>query len=64
VTAKKEKRKKLHLRADENLTHIAYRKIKEMMLNYDIIPGQRLLFVHLAKRLGVSPNIALPPSLL
>ena len=54
MTVKKEKRKKLHLCADENLTQMAYRKIKEMMLNYDIIPGQRLVFVHLAKRLGVS----------
>lgn len=62
MTVKKEKRKKLHLCEDENLTQMAYRKIKEMMLNYDIIPGQRLVFVHLAKRLGVSPSIALPPS--
>jgi len=33
---------------------MAYVKIKEMMLNYDIVPGQRLIFVDLAKRLGVS----------
>ena len=37
-----------------NLTEMAYRKIKEMMLNYDIVPGQRLIFVDLAKRLSVS----------
>ena len=42
------------VRGDENLTQMAYRKIKEMMLNYDIIPGQRLVFVDLAERLGVS----------
>jgi len=42
------------VRSEENLTQMAYRKIKEMMLNYDIIPGQRLVFVDLAKRLGVS----------
>lgn len=39
---------------DKNLTQMAYAKIKEMMLNYDIVPGQRLIFVDLAKRLGVS----------
>src|SRR4030042_854074 len=39
---------------DLNLTQMAYRKIKEMMLNYDIVPGQRLIFVDLAARLGVS----------
>jgi DNA-binding GntR family transcriptional regulator len=37
-----------------NLTDMAYRKIKAMMMNYDIVPGQRLIFVDLAKRLGVS----------
>jgi DNA-binding GntR family transcriptional regulator len=42
------------LNLDKNLTQMAYRKIKEMMLNYDIVPGQRLIFVDLAKRLGVS----------
>ncbi len=31
-----------------------YDRIKEMMLNYDIVPGQRLVFVDLAKQLGVS----------
>ena len=31
-----------------------YYRIKEMMLNYDIVPGQRLVFVDLAKQLGVS----------
>jgi len=33
---------------------MAYREIKEMMLSYDLVPGQRLVFVDLAKRLGVS----------
>lgn len=42
------------LNQDKNLTEMAYRKIKEMMLNYDIVPGQRLIFVDLAKRLSVS----------
>ncbi len=39
---------------DKNLTQMAYRRIKEMMFNYEIVPGQRLIFVDLAKRLGVS----------
>ena len=38
----------------ENLTQMAYRKIKEMMFNYEIVPGQRLVFIDFAKRLGVS----------
>jgi DNA-binding GntR family transcriptional regulator len=38
----------------KNLTQIAYGKIKEMMLNYDIVPGQRLIFDDFAKRLGMS----------
>jgi DNA-binding GntR family transcriptional regulator len=39
---------------DKNLTQMAYRKFKEMMFNYDIVPGQRLIFVDFAERLGVS----------
>jgi len=50
---KKEKVQSI-LSTDKNLTQMTYRKIKEMMLDYDIIPGQRLIFVDLAKRLGVS----------
>jgi len=45
-----------------NLTYRVYSKIKEMMLHYQIIPGQRLVFIDLAQRLGVSRtpvNIAL-----
>ena len=38
----------------ENLTQMAYRKIKEMMFSYEIVPGQRLVFIDFAKRLGVS----------
>ncbi len=38
----------------ENLTQMACRKIKEMMFNYEIVPGQRLVFIDFAKRLGVS----------
>ena len=33
---------------------MAYRKIKDMMFSYEIIPGQRLVFVDLAKKIGVS----------
>ena len=42
------------LNNEKNLTQMVYRKIKEMMLKYDIVPGQRLVFNDLAKRLGVS----------
>lgn len=38
----------------QNLTLSAYDRIMEMMINYDIVPGQRLVFVDLAKQLGVS----------
>jgi DNA-binding GntR family transcriptional regulator len=38
----------------KNLTLAVYDSIKEMMINYDIVPGQRLIFVDLAKQLGVS----------
>jgi DNA-binding GntR family transcriptional regulator len=38
----------------KNLMVAAYDRILEMMLNYDIVPGQRLVFVDLAKQLGVS----------
>jgi len=41
---------------DENLTQMAYRKIKEMMFNYPIVPGQRLVFVDFAERLGVESD--------
>lgn len=39
---------------ERNLTYGVYSKIKEMMLHYQIIPGQRLVFIDLAQRLGVS----------
>lgn len=42
------------MKTQKNLTLIVYNQIKEMMLNYDIIPGQRLVFVDLAKQIGVS----------
>lgn len=42
------------LNNEKNLTQMVYRKIKEMMQNYEIIPGQRLIFSDLAQRLGVS----------
>ncbi|MDM8517058.1 GntR family transcriptional regulator [Desulfobacterales bacterium HSG16] len=42
------------MKEQKNLTIAAYDTIKMMMINYDIIPGQRLVFVDLAKQLGVS----------
>lgn len=40
--------------SEANLTQMVYHRIKEMMSNYEIIPGQRLVFVDLANQLGVS----------
>lgn len=45
---------KVNTKTDGNRTQMAYRKIKEMMFNYYIVPGQRLIFVDFANRLGVS----------
>lgn len=42
------------MKTQKNLTLTVYNQIKEMMLNYDIIPGQRLIFIDLAKQIGVS----------
>lgn len=38
----------------QNLTIAAYERIMDMMIHYDIVPGQRLVFVNLADQLGVS----------
>jgi DNA-binding GntR family transcriptional regulator len=54
VTGKQRKRNEADLNGERSLTQMAYGKIKEMMLGYEIIPGQRLVFVDLAKRIGVS----------
>jgi DNA-binding GntR family transcriptional regulator len=37
-----------------NLTLKVYHRIIELMLRYEIVPGQRLVFIDLAKQLGVS----------
>ncbi|NNG01226.1 MAG: GntR family transcriptional regulator [Desulfobacteraceae bacterium] len=37
-----------------NMTDQVYHKIKEMMFDYKIVPGQRLVFTDLAEKLGVS----------
>ena len=39
---------------EKNLTLVAYDSIKKMMLSHEIVPGQRLVFVDLARQLGVS----------
>jgi DNA-binding GntR family transcriptional regulator len=54
VTGKQKKSEEADQNGERSLTQMAYRKIKEMMLNYEIIPGQRLVFVDLAKKIGVS----------
>jgi len=37
-----------------NLVQLVYERIREMMFNYEILPGQRLVFNDLAQRLQVS----------
>lgn len=54
MTDHKQEEAEAVLAKDKNLTQMAYRRIKQMMLDYEIVPGQRLIFVDLAKRLGVS----------
>ncbi len=39
---------------NKNLTIRVYNRILELMLNYEIVPGQRLVFVDLARQLKVS----------
>lgn len=40
--------------SDETLDYKTYKQIKQMMLNFDIVPGQRLVITELADRLGIS----------
>ena len=42
------------MKKNKNLTLKVYNRIIELMLNYEIVPGQRLVFVDLAKQLRVS----------
>jgi len=42
------------LKKQSNLTLKVYQQIIELMLNYEIVPGQRLVFIDLAKQLNVS----------
>lgn len=42
------------MKKQRNLTLKVYQQIIELMLNYEIIPGQRLVFIDLAKQLNVS----------
>jgi len=43
-----------HSIAEKNLTLKVYKSIRDMMVNYEIVPGQRLIFSALASQLGVS----------
>jgi DNA-binding GntR family transcriptional regulator len=54
VTGTKGALEEAGLNGERSLTQMAYRKIKDMMFSYEIIPGQRLVFVDLAKKIGVS----------
>ncbi len=42
------------MKKHSNLTLKVYQRIIELMLNYEIVPGQRLVFIDLAKQLDVS----------
>jgi DNA-binding GntR family transcriptional regulator len=42
------------LKKYSNLTLKVYHRIIDLMLHYEIVPGQRLVFIDLAKQLGVS----------
>ncbi|MGI9537401.1 MAG: GntR family transcriptional regulator [Desulfocapsaceae bacterium] len=42
------------MKKNKNLTLKVYHKIIDLMLNYELVPGQRLVFVDLARRLQVS----------
>lgn len=42
------------MKRQSNLTLKVYQRIIELMLNYEIVPGQRLVFIDLAKQLNVS----------
>ena len=40
--------------SERNLNNKVYQQIKQMMINYEIIPGQKLTFTDLAEKMGVS----------
>lgn len=40
--------------SERNLNNKVYEQIKQMMFTYELTPGQRLTFIDLAERLGVS----------
>ena len=42
------------MKKNKNLTLKVYHKIIDLMLDYELVPGQRLVFVDLARRLQVS----------
>ncbi|SDO34475.1 GntR family transcriptional regulator [Desulforhopalus singaporensis] len=42
------------MKRNKNLTFKVYGKIIELMMNYELVPGQRLVFIDLARQLKVS----------
>lgn len=42
------------VKSEELPVDVAFRKIKEMMYHHEIVPGQKLLYQELAKKLGMS----------
>lgn len=51
---KRDGRGKARPRRDELPVDVAFRKIKEMMYHHEIVPGQKLLYEELARKLGMS----------
>jgi GntR family transcriptional regulator, vanillate catabolism transcriptional regulator len=45
---------KVNKMPDQSLEYKVYQQIKDMMLNFDIVPGQRIIITELAENLGVS----------
>lgn len=46
----------IHVPASESLTQKAYRAIRQMLFHKELVPGQKIQYRDLAKKLGVSPT--------
>jgi DNA-binding GntR family transcriptional regulator len=53
-SSEKENRSKREGKVQESPVDVAFRKIKEMMYRHEIVPGQKLLYHELARRLNMS----------
>ena len=45
----------IHVPASESLTQKAYRAIRQMLFHKELVPGQKIQYRDLAKKLGVKP---------